>query len=68
MFLQSTALPLVVVITEIGRKTNRLSAQNAAALVGAAMLTMLIFPVLGLMQLRHAEPDDDPEPAPRLDH
>ena len=63
VFLQSTALPLVVVITEIGRQTNRLSAQNAAALVGAAMLTMLIFPVLGLMQLRHAEPDDDPEPA-----
>ena len=67
MFLQSTALPLVVVITEIGRQTNRLSAQNAAALVGAAMLTMLIFPVLGLMQLRRAEPDDEPEPVPRLD-
>ena len=31
------------------------------------MLTMLIFPVLGLMALRRAEPEDEPEPVPRID-
>jgi Kef-type K+ transport system membrane component KefB len=65
--LQATALPLVVVITEIGRQTNRMSAEDAAALVGAAMLSMLVFPVLGLSQLRRADPDEDPASTPHLD-
>ncbi|MGH8977019.1 MAG: cation:proton antiporter [Acidimicrobiia bacterium] len=66
-FLQATALPLVVVITEIGRQTDRMTASDAAALVGAAMLSMLVFPALGLAQLRRDEADPDPEPAPNLD-
>jgi Kef-type K+ transport system membrane component KefB len=67
MFLQATALPLVVVLTEIGRQTDRVSSSDAAALVGAAMLTMLLFPVLGLAQLRRAETEDAARPASRLD-
>jgi hypothetical protein len=50
------------VITEIGRETGRMSSKDAAALVGAAMLSMLLFPTLGLAQLRGAEPEEPAEP------
>jgi Kef-type K+ transport system membrane component KefB len=45
--IQSTALPLVVVITTIGLETERMTVQNATALVGAAMLSVLVFPLVG---------------------
>jgi len=65
---QATALPLVVVITEIGRQTGRMSSSSAAALVGAAMLSVLVLPVLGLVQLRRGEaPDIEPEVTPHAD-
>jgi Kef-type K+ transport system membrane component KefB len=54
-FMQATALPLVVVITEIGRQTGRMSSSDAASLCAAAMLSVLIFPVIGLGQLRGGE-------------
>ena len=60
--MQATALPLVVVLTEIGRQTNRMSSSDAAALVGAAMLSVLFFPALALSQLRRDDrPDAEPE-------
>ena len=40
-----TALPLVVVVTSIGVQTNRLSSSTAAALVTAAMVSVLVFPL-----------------------
>ena len=43
----STALPLIVAITEIGTQTGRMQPENAAALVGAGMISMLVFPLLG---------------------
>lgn len=43
----ATALPLVVVITEIGLSTDRMLPENAAALVGAGMLSVLLFPLIG---------------------
>ena len=50
-FFQSAALPLVVVITDIGLQTDRMRPANAAALVGAAMLSVLLFPMLGFAAL-----------------
>jgi Kef-type K+ transport system membrane component KefB len=50
----STALPLVVVITTIGVETNRMRPENAAPLVGAAMISVLVFP-LWARRLRRAE-------------
>lgn len=47
-FLAATALPLVVAITSIGLDTGRMKPVNAAALVGAAMLSVLLFPLIGL--------------------
>ncbi|WP_420033749.1 cation:proton antiporter [Streptomyces sp. cg28] len=44
----STALPLVVAITTIGMEDGALPTDVAAALVGAAMVSVLVFPLLGL--------------------
>ncbi|MFM7063237.1 MAG: cation:proton antiporter [Actinomycetes bacterium] len=67
-FLQAAALPLLVVITEIGLATGRMRPSNAAALVGAGMLSILIFPIIGFALLDGSpegsgatEPDDGPE-------
>ena len=45
--LQSTALPMLVVITQIGLDTHHMLPANATALVGAGMLSVLAFPLLG---------------------
>src|SRR6185312_9277083 len=50
--LSSTALPLVVVITTIGVDEHKMKPQNAAALVAAGMLSVLVFPILGLRPIR----------------
>ncbi|KQX52843.1 MULTISPECIES: cation:proton antiporter [unclassified Streptomyces] len=44
----STALPLVVAITTIGVDDKAMTAGEAAALVGAGMLSVLVFPLLAL--------------------
>jgi len=46
-FYSATALPMVVAITEIGIRTGRMQSDIAAALVGAAMLSVLLFPAIG---------------------
>jgi hypothetical protein len=62
--LSATALPLVVAITQIGLDTGRMKPENAAALVGAAMLSLLVFPFVALA-LRRRHPAPEPEvPAP----
>ncbi len=57
----ATGLPLIVVITAIGTTEGRMQPENAAALVGAGMLSVFVFPVLGLWRLRTAA---RPRPAP----
>jgi Kef-type K+ transport system membrane component KefB len=42
--LTATALPLLVALSEIGLSTGDMLPQNAAALVGAGVLSVLIFP------------------------
>jgi Kef-type K+ transport system membrane component KefB len=42
----ATALPLVVVITSIGVQTERIEASTATTLVTAAMLSVLVYPLL----------------------
>ncbi|MCB5169281.1 cation:proton antiporter [Streptomyces bambusae] len=44
----STALPLVVAITTLGVEDGDVGRGEAAALVGAAMVSVLVFPLLGL--------------------
>jgi len=45
--LQSTALPMLVVISQIGPETHHMLPANATALVGAGMVPVLAFPLLG---------------------
>jgi Kef-type K+ transport system membrane component KefB len=58
--LASAGLPLIVVITTIGTRTGTMPTDTAAALVGAGLLTVLVFPLIGLrgMRTRPAGPDD----------
>ncbi|WP_405980621.1 cation:proton antiporter [Streptomyces sp. NBC_00158] len=50
----STALPLVVAITTLGVEDGELDAGEAAALVGAGMVSVLVFPLLALRLRGHA--------------
>jgi Kef-type K+ transport system membrane component KefB len=46
--LSATQLPLVVAIAEIGVKSRQLKQETAASLVGAAMASVLLFPIAAL--------------------
>ncbi len=46
MLLSATTLPLVVALTEIGLSTGTMRPENAAALVGAGVLSVLFFPLI----------------------
>ena len=46
--LSSTQLPLVVAITEMGLRSGHLQPETAASLVGAAMASVLLFPMMAL--------------------
>jgi Kef-type K+ transport system membrane component KefB len=46
-FFSATQLPLVVAITTIATKTGHMHSSTSAALVGAAILSTLIFPFIG---------------------
>lgn len=50
----STALPLVVAITTLGVEDGMMTPGVAAALVGAGMLSVLVFPLVGLRLLARA--------------
>jgi Kef-type K+ transport system membrane component KefB len=68
--LQATSLPFIVAATGIGLELGLLDAAESAALIGAGLLSVLLFPVAGLVLLRGgtapAEPDGDREPAPLM--
>lgn len=55
--LQATSLPFIVAATAIGMELGLLDAAEGAALVGAGLLSVLLFPLAGLVLLRrNAEP------------
>jgi Kef-type K+ transport system membrane component KefB len=53
--MSSTALPMVVVITNIGLDAGEMRSGTAAALVGAAMLSVFVFPAAALVGLTREE-------------
>jgi Kef-type K+ transport system membrane component KefB len=53
--LSATELPLVVVITTIGVAEGRMRPENAAALVAAGMLSVLLYPMVARVLLRRAQ-------------
>ena len=52
--LQATSLPFLVTATAIGGDLGLIGAGEAAALVGAGLLSVLLFPAVGLALLRRA--------------
>lgn len=54
VFYSATSLPLLIAISEIGVQTGRMLPDNAAALVGAGMLSILLFPITALLSRRYA--------------
>jgi Kef-type K+ transport system membrane component KefB len=54
MFLTATALPLLVALAEIGLRNGTMLRENAAALVGAGVLSVLVFPMVAVMVQRRA--------------
>jgi Kef-type K+ transport system membrane component KefB len=67
-FLSSTQLPIVVAITTIGLSNGNMRPSTAAALVCAAVLTVLVFPTIALRLLNEndkaAAAANPEEPAP----
>ena len=57
----STQLPLVLAITTVARETGHMHPTTAASLVGAAVLSTLVFPMLGL-RVRGASKEGAPPP------
>lgn len=55
-FLTATELPLVVAIAAIGVKAGQLSPETAASLVGAGMVSVLVFPATALALRRRSVP------------
>lgn len=54
----ATTLPLVIAVTQIGVEKQLLDESTAAALVGAAMVTVLLFPLFALV--RRPQPETPP--------
>jgi Kef-type K+ transport system membrane component KefB len=69
--MQATSLPFIVAATGIGMELDLLDAATGAALVGAGLLSVLLFPVAGLVLLRRTVPDrpaaEAPMPVPAFD-
>jgi Kef-type K+ transport system membrane component KefB len=63
--MQATSLPFIVAATAIGLELGLVDAAESAALIGAGLLSVLVFPLLGVTLLRRGEPDGaEPRPAP----
>jgi Kef-type K+ transport system membrane component KefB len=50
--MQSTSLPFIVAATAIGQELGLIDAAGSAALIGAGLLSVLCFPLVGLLLLR----------------
>jgi Kef-type K+ transport system membrane component KefB len=65
MLLTATALPLLVALAEIGLRNGTMLRENAAALVGAGVLSVLVFPMVAVAIERRRRVGERPEVAPR---
>ena len=63
MLLTATSLPLLVALAAVGLETGHMLPENAAALVGAGVLSVMIFPGLAVALNRRdqaCDPDETP--------
>jgi Kef-type K+ transport system membrane component KefB len=54
--MQATSLPFIVAATAIGSELGLIDAAESAALIGAGLLSVLVFPLTGLVLLRGGRP------------
>src|SRR3954467_7474865 len=64
--MQATSLPFIVAATAIGRALDLIDAAASAAMIGAGLLSVLLFPLGGLLLLRRERVPADAEPAPLM--
>jgi Kef-type K+ transport system membrane component KefB len=64
--LQATSVGLFVVGTQIGQDMGLISAANAAALIAAGLLSVVLFPLCALTILRRPELEHEAEGAPAV--
>jgi Kef-type K+ transport system membrane component KefB len=62
-FFSSTQLPLVVAITAIAVDQDHMRSDTAAGLVGAAIISTLVFPLIALKLRRDSVAEAEPAPA-----
>jgi Kef-type K+ transport system membrane component KefB len=60
--LPATSLPFIVAATAIGQDLGLLSAAEGAALIGAGLLSVLLFPIIGLTLLKGEGPERQEAP------
>jgi Kef-type K+ transport system membrane component KefB len=60
--MQATSLPFIVAATAIGMDLGLIDAAASAALIGAGLLSVLVFPLTGLALLRRSAPAPSPAP------
>jgi Kef-type K+ transport system membrane component KefB len=56
--MQATSLPFIVAATAIGEELGLVSAAEGAALIGAGLLSVLLFPLIGLTLLKGGGTED----------
>jgi hypothetical protein len=60
MLFTATTLPLIVALTQIGLNNGTMLPENAAALVGAGVLSVLVFPFVAVSMARPDERAREP--------
>jgi Kef-type K+ transport system membrane component KefB len=65
MLCTATSLPLIVALTQIGLASDTMLPENAAALVGAGVLSVLLFPLTAVLLKRPASAGEQQPAAPR---
>ena len=64
--MQATSLPFIVAATAIGRELDLIDAAGSAALIGAGLLSVVLFPLGGLSCCGAARRPAVPRPAMRV--
>ena len=55
VFITATALPLLVALTQVGVDNGRMTTATQASIIGAGVLSVLVFPILAIeLQRRKA--------------
>jgi len=58
--MQATSLPFIVAATAIGLELGLIDAAGSAALIGAGLLSVLLFPLIALTTLRRTPSSSRP--------